>query len=185
MIRDIVVWPDRRLLRPCEEVTEFNAKLTQDIIDLHQTMHRFNADNNLPDAAGLSAPQVGIMKRFFVYKMEDGESCMINPVILEQEDEQYEAEGCLSFPGVFIKVKRADKILVEFQDVDGKKNRLRTDGFLARVIQHEIDHLNGTTYLKALSQIKRDLVTRKMKKAKKNAERQRKAFKARMSELGS
>lgn len=176
MIREILKWPDNRLRKKCTEVTVFDEKLNQLIIDLHQTMGSTNKQVNMPDAAGLSAPQIGVFQRVFVYELEGKPTCMINPVILEQEGEQYYSEGCLSFPGVYIKVKRAHKILVEFQDVDGNKNRLKTDGFIARIIQHEIDHLNGQTYLKELSKVKRDLITRKMKKIKKKTERMKKEY---------
>lgn len=176
MIKEVLIWPNSKLRKKAREVTEFDEKLTQLVIDLHQTMAKFNNKPHLPDAAGLAAPQIGVPLRVFVYKLGKDPTCMINPVIIEQEGEQYEPEGCLSFPGVFIKVKRADKILVEFQDVDGNKNQLKTDGFISRCIQHEIDHLDGTTYLHALSQLKRDLVTRKMKKIKKRLEQQEKQF---------
>jgi len=121
-----------------------------------------------PDAVGLAAPQIGVMQRVFVYKLDGEPTCMINPKILDASPEfTIEPEGCLSFPGVYVRVKRSREILVEFQDVFGNKNQLKTEGFTARCIQHEIDHLDGTTFLHALSKIKRDIVTGKMKKAKK------------------
>ena len=176
MHKEVIVWPDNRLRKKAEEVTEFDEKLVQLVVDLHTTMEKFNSKPHMPDAAGLAAPQLGVFKRVFVYKLDGQPTCMINPVILEKEGEQYEPEGCLSFPGVFVKVNRPNKITVEFQDVDGNKNQLKTDGFVSRCIQHEIDHLNGVTFLHALSQIKRDLVTRKMKKVKKRFDEQRKQY---------
>lgn len=176
MIKPILKWPDNRLRKKCQEVTVFDEKLTQLVIDLQQTMTQYPKKINLPEAAGLAAPQIGVFKRVFVYIMNGKPTCMINPVILEKEGEQEESEGCLSFPGVYIRVKRADKILVEFQDVDGKKNCLKTDGFIARCIQHEIDHLDGKTYLHALSKVKRDFVTGKMKKLKKKTVLQEKQY---------
>lgn len=176
MIKKVLIWPDPALRKHSKEVTEFDEKLTQLIIDLHQTMKEYDNKPHLPDCAGLAAPQIGVHKRVFVYKMKGAGTCMINPVILEQEGEQYESEGCLSFPGVFIKVHRANRILVEFQDVDGNKNRLRTDGFISRVIQHECQHLDGVTYLYTLPQVKRDLITRKLKKVQKRVEKQKRQF---------
>jgi len=176
MIKKVLIWPDPKLRKASKEVTVFDEKLTQLIIDLHQTMKEYDNKPHLPDCAGLAAPQIGVHQRVFVYKMKGEGTCMINPVILEQEGEQYESEGCLSFPGVFIKVHRANRILVEFQDVDGNKNRLRTDGFVSRIIQHEINHLDGVTYLHALSQVKRDLITRKLKKVQKRVAEQERQF---------
>lgn len=163
-VQKVLIWPDKRLIRPSEPVIKFDERLVQLVIDLHHTMMEFDKNPNFPDAAGLAAPQIGIHKQVFVYRLDGKETCMINPVILEEEGKQSEQEGCLSFPGVFVRVPRTDKILVEFQDVDGNKNRLRTDGFLSRVVQHELDHLKGQVFIAGLSQVKRDLVTRKMKK---------------------
>jgi len=176
VLRKILVWPNNGLVKKSEPVTVFDEKLTQLVIDLHQTMSEYDNKPHMPDAAGLSAPQIGVYKQVFVYKMDNNPTCMINPVILEREGEQDESEGCLSFPGVYVKVVRANKILVEFQDVDGNKNQLKTDGFTSRVIQHEIDHFDGVTFLKDLSQTKRDMVTRKLKKAQKRVDIQRKQF---------
>jgi peptide deformylase len=172
--KQIVVWPDRPLQRRCAPVIKFDDKLRQLVIDMQATMAAHDGKDNMPDAAGLAAPQIGVMKRVFVYKLDKGVSTMINPVILEKEGVDSQAEGCLSFPGIYITVKRAKKILVEFQDVDGKTNQMRTEGFTARCIQHEIDHLDGITFIHALSSLQRDVMTRKMKKARKKVERAQK-----------
>lgn len=176
MKKEILIWPTNKLRKKSEPVIVFNEKLTQLIINLHQTMSEMSSKPHLPDAVGLAAPQIGVFKRVFVYKLGQDATCMINPVIIKKEGEQYESEGCMSFPGVYIKVKRADKITVEFQDVDGNVSHLKTDGFTSRCIQHEIDHLDGITFLHVLSKIKRDHVTGKMKKLKKRFEIQKKQF---------
>jgi peptide deformylase len=126
------------------------------------------------DGAGLAAPQAGLNKRMFVYQnYETGspECVMINPVILSSEGEIEDWEGCLSFPGVSIKVKRAEKIKVEYQDVDGDIQETEFSGMTARVIQHEIEHLDGIVFTRYLSKLKRDFVNSKMKKVKTRAER--------------
>lgn len=170
MIHKVVIYPDPKLVKPCEEVQEFDTKLRQLVIDLHQTMQHFDEGNG-PDAAGLAAPQIGVMKRVLVYKLDGEPTCMINPKILEKSNEtSIEPEGCLSFPGVYISIKRYKEILVEFQDVDGRVNQLKANGFTARCIQHEIDHLDGKTYIQEMSKVKKDIITRKMKKAQKNVQ---------------
>lgn len=166
-VHKLVIWPNSKLRKQSEEVTEFDAKLRQLVIDLHETMRRFDGVGTLPDATGLAAPQIGVHKRIFVYKLDGEQTCMINPKILEKEGEELQSEGCLSFPSIFVTIKRATKIFVEFQDVDGNVNRIKTDGFTARCIQHEFDHLNGITLADNLSRIKKDVLARKMKKAQK------------------
>jgi peptide deformylase len=164
---DLLIWPDPKLNKICDSVTEFDSKLTQLVVDITQAMQKH-------DGAGLAANQVGILKRIIVYRAENAEGYMINPEILASEGETYEAEQCLSFPGVFIKVKRAAKIEVKFQDDEGTEKVAQMDGFLAKVIQHEIEHLDGITFVRYLSTLKRDVVTRKMKKVRKRVEARRK-----------
>ena len=94
---------------------------------------------------------------------------MINPVLISIEDDltPYE-EGCLSFPEHFAEIDRPDKLTIEYLDEKNEKQILSTDGFTSRIIQHELDHLNGILFVDHLSRLKRDVIIRKMKKFKKN-----------------
>jgi len=97
---------------------------------------------------GLAAPQIGIAKRLIV--VDPGENRLIkliNPRCLEWEGEAVDVEGCLSIPGIYGEVPRATRVLVEALDTSGKQLRLEAEGFLARILQHEIDHLDGILFL--------------------------------------
>jgi peptide deformylase len=146
------------LRTPCSTVTKFDRNLKKTIDKMLKTMY---AENGV----GLAAPQVGISKRIIVidtdwpserYTNENSKSAepeynpiiMINPVIVYQEGTIESPEGCLSFPGVFFSVNRAKKIVVKFQDLNGKEHRLEADSDLfCRCVQHEIDHLNGKLFV--------------------------------------
>ncbi|HHY63689.1 MAG TPA: peptide deformylase, partial [Clostridiaceae bacterium] len=95
---------------------------------------------------GLAAPQVGILKRLVVIDVGEGLIEMINPVIVETEGEQVEVEGCLSIPGVYGKVRRPERVIVEYLNREGKKARTEGHGLLAICICHELDHLDGILF---------------------------------------
>jgi peptide deformylase len=150
-------FPDEVLKQPTKKITRFDAstrKLAQDMLD---TMYE-------NDGVGLAAPQVGISKRMMVIDTSDKEETrkpivFINPVIVEKQGELVGLEGCLSFPGVFFEVKRANRIVVRYQNVAGKDMKMEAEGnLLCRAIQHEIDHLEGELFVdKALSKLAADL----------------------------
>lgn len=100
------------------------------------------------DGVGLAAPQIGIAKRIAIVDIDDkhGKIEMINPEILDAQGEQVGPEGCLSFPGLYGEVKRANTVKIKAQNRKGKWYELEASGFLARAIQHEIDHLNGVLF---------------------------------------
>lgn len=120
---------------------------------------------------GLAAPQVDIMERFTVIDVteeRDRPIVLVNPVIRERSDElRVHQEGCLSIPGVFADVTRADGIQVEALDREGKPFVLRTDGLLATCIQHEVDHLDGKLFIDYLSPLKRSMALKKLDKLRK------------------
>ena len=125
------------------------------------------------NGVGLAAPQVGLDMRIFIVDAAAREEektpiTMINPKIISIESDlvPYE-EGCLSFPEHFAEIDRPDKLKVEYIDENNKKKILSTDGFNSRIIQHELDHLNGILFVDHLSRLKRDVIIRKMKKFKK------------------
>lgn len=162
----IVKFPDPVLRKNALPVVNADGKLQSLIDRMVETLY------NVP-GLGVAAPQVGESLRLFVYDMtvREGEkqklTVLMNPEIVSMEGEIYDEEGCLSIPDYFEKVKRAARILVKGFDRDGKEIRIEAEGLHARLIQHEIDHLNGVLMLDHLSSLKRNLLLRKLKKAKK------------------
>jgi peptide deformylase len=140
-VRKIVMYPAEVLEQPCREVTKFDKKLAKLLNDMYDTMIEY-------DGVGLAAPQVGLDLQISVVDVDDdhGTIEMINPHILETSGEQSGPEGCLSFPGLFGEVTRPFFVKIEALDRKGKKYTLKAEGFLARAIQHEIDHLHGILF---------------------------------------
>ena len=132
----------RKETKPVKDVTRRTKILIEDMFD---TMYEANG-------VGLAAPQVGILKKIFVVDVGDEEGnkvpfVFINPEIIEREGVQVGFEGCLSVPGKSGKVARAEKVKVKAFDKDMNEFELEAEGFLARAIQHEYDHLNGVVYV--------------------------------------
>ncbi len=160
MIREIVVYPDKRLKLISKEVTSFDAALHDLLDDMYETMRVRNG-------VGLAAIQVGVDTRALIINIpledEDGEHDqpkentleMINPVIIEQDGTEKFQEGCLSIPGVYEDVERAKHVKVEYFDRYGEKRIIEDDDFLAVAMQHEMDHLEGKVFIEKLSYIKR------------------------------
>ncbi len=119
---------------------------------------------------GLAAPQVGASKRILVvdFELEDGEAhrfALVNPAIVAASEETVrEVEGCLSVPGLEETVARARAVTVEALSVEGEPRRIEADGMLARVLQHEVDHLDGVLFVDRLSPLKRSILLRKWRK---------------------
>ncbi|MDQ0245630.1 peptide deformylase [Priestia abyssalis] len=137
----LVYYPDPVLEQECERVTEFDNKLAKLLNGMYDLMLE-------ADGVGLAAPQVGVAKQVAIVDVGDrnGKIELINPVILEQRGEQVGPEGCLSFPDLFGDVARAQYVKVKAQNRRGKVYVLEAKGFLARAIQHEIDHLHGVLF---------------------------------------
>jgi peptide deformylase len=137
----LVEYPSDILETKCKQVTTFNKDLIQLLESMYETMIE-------ADGVGLAAPQVGIGEQIAIVDIDDehGRIDLINPVILEMKGEQIGPEGCLSFPGLFGEVNRANYVKVQAQDSLGKTFILEAEGFLSRAIQHEIDHLNGVLF---------------------------------------
>lgn len=142
-IRKIRTDEDPILRKKSKVVTNFNNRLEVLIDDMYETM-------DVAYGVGLAAPQVGILKRLIVVDNRDEEEnkrfYMLNPVILEKEGEEISMEGCLSIPGKQGIVKRAKNIKVKYNDLTGKEKIMEAEDFLARIIQHEMDHLDGILY---------------------------------------
>lgn len=140
-IKRIITHPAPILEVECEKVTEFNKKLAKLLDDMYDTMIAF-------DGVGLAAPQVNVNKQIAIVDVDDkhGTIEMINPVILETSGSQTDIEGCLSFPDLYGTVTRPNYVKIEAQDRKGKTYTFEAEGFLARAIQHEIDHLHGILF---------------------------------------
>ena len=135
--RDIRVIGDPVLREHAHEVTEFDRSLRKLAKRMIRTMH------DAP-GVGLAAPQVGVLQRLLVYDVDDDPQVLVNPVLDEYSEEIEESdEGCLSVPGVTMPVERAVSVRVRGFDASGEPVDFRAEGFEARVIQHETDHLNG------------------------------------------
>jgi len=128
----------RKKARPVEELTPKIIKLLD---DMAETLYASEG------RAGLAAPQVGILRRVIVMDCGDGLIELINPEILELSGEQEGAEACLSYPGVHGFVKRANYVKISTMNRQGERVEIEGEGFLARCIQHEIDHLNGVLFV--------------------------------------
>lgn len=140
------------LKEKCEKVGKIDKKMKKLVVDMVQTMKEGRG-------IGLAAPQVGVLKRVIVVQADfEGRRILglINPKILKKSQErEIVEEGCLSFPEILLKIKRARAIEVEGLDINGKKIRMKAKGLSARVFQHEIDHLDGILFFNRLSFIKR------------------------------
>ena len=166
MIRSIVLHPDARLKKKSvgvENITDALIKLAEDMME---TMY------DAP-GIGLAAPQIGVLERLIVMdcaKKEDEEPdpiIMVNPTIIASSEENsvYE-EGCLSIPEHFAEITRPEFVQVEWIDLGGKQHSEEFNGLKSTCLQHEIDHLNGKLFIDYLGPMKRQLITRKMQKFK-------------------
>ncbi|MEE4246392.1 MAG: peptide deformylase [Kangiellaceae bacterium] len=160
---EILEYPDPRLRTKAQPIDRFDSALSTQIDSMFETMYA-------APGIGLASTQVNYHKQLIVIDVSDDKSqplVLINPKITRKEGiEEYE-EGCLSFPGVYAKVERAESITVEAQDRDGEAYSLDADGLLAICIQHEMDHIEGKLFVDYLSPLKRDRIKKKLKKAQK------------------
>ena len=163
----ILEFPDPRLRTKAVPVdaAEVVSPAFQTLLDdMFQTMYE------APDI-GLAASQVDVHKRFMVIDVseeKDAPQVFINPEIVTRQGEQVYQEGCLSVPGIFADVSRADAITVRYLDRQGQPQELSTDGLLAVCIQHEMDHLDGKLFVDYLSPLKREMVRKKLAKLRKH-----------------
>jgi peptide deformylase len=146
---------DPVLRQRADEVTDIDARLVRLVDDMFTTMY------DAP-GVGLAAPQVGVQKRFFIYDLDhgDGQQVLINPVVEESDGEWEFTEGCLSIPGLHFDIVRPRRIHVTGVDLEGREVSLEADDYLARVIQHELDHLDGVLMLERLDEDQRKAARR-------------------------
>ena len=156
----ILEFPDERLRKKALPVTTVDGDIRRLVDDMLETMYA-------APGVGLAATQVNVRKRVLVLDVSEEKNsplCLINPVLLDKQGREESEEGCLSVPGVFEKVSRADKIRIQALDRDGHPFELDADGLLAVCIQHEMDHLEGKLFVDYLSPLKRQLARKKVKK---------------------
>ena len=150
---------DPVLRRRAAPVAEITPEIRRMVDDMVETMYD-------EVGIGLAAPQVGISLRLMVVGHEKtvGARAIVNPVIAEQGGEVTAEEGCLSLPGIFASVTRAEWVRLEGQDLDGQPVSIKAKGLTARVFQHEMDHLDGVLFIDRLDAMTRDRIKRRIKK---------------------
>ncbi|MDT8319801.1 MAG: peptide deformylase [Xanthomonadales bacterium] len=164
---EILEFPDSRLRTVAKPVDRFDGDLSQLIDDMLETMYA-------ADGIGLAATQVNIHRRVLVLDVspaQDGPRVYVNPEIRSAEGSETCEEGCLSVPGVYAEVSRAEKIRVFALDRDGKAFEETLEGMHAVCLQHEIDHLDGKVFVDYLSPLKQRIVIKKLQKQRKLAVR--------------
>jgi peptide deformylase len=175
MIRPILIHPDPRLRKVCPPVEGVDAAVRELMGDMLQTMY------DAP-GIGLAAPQIGVLARVVVMDCAKGEEedpepiCLANPEIVWSSEETREhEEGCLSIPEQYGFVTRPSAVRVRFLNRDGQAEEREFDGLRSTCVQHEIDHLNGKLFIDYLSAVRRQIITSKMKKLKRERARSRAA----------
>ena len=159
-VLEILHYPDPRLRTVATELEEVTDKTRALIDDMFETMYA-------APGIGLAATQINVHKRFLVVDVsEDHDTPMvfINPQILEKTGAEEMDEGCLSVPGIYEKVERAEQIKVRALGRDGEPFEMELDGLLAVCVQHEIDHLDGKLFVDYLSKLKRTRIRKKLEK---------------------
>lgn len=147
-VREIRVVPDPVLRTPCDPITKITPGVERLVRDLLDTVDD-------PGRAGVSANQIGVGLRAFSYNVEGKIGYLLNPKVLELEGEQYGDEGCLSLPGLWFKTRRANYAKVEGVNLKGERVVLEGEGIMARMLQHETDHLDGHVYIDRLEKDQR------------------------------
>ena len=161
----ILQFPDPRLKLVAKQVDSFDAEIEKICSDMLETMYE-------TQGVGLAATQVNIQQRILVIDISEDQSqplCIINPKLINAQGEIIWEEGCLSFPGVFAKVKRSAQITIEFYNVKGEPQTLHAEELMAVCIQHEIDHLNGITFYDHISPLKQKMLRKKLDKMRDKA----------------
>jgi peptide deformylase len=164
-ILQLLYHPDPRLRIKAAPVALVDDEVRSLAADMMETMYA-------APGIGLAATQVNVHRRLLVVDVSethDQPLCLINPTLLQKDGVERMEEGCLSVPGVFEEVERAERIRVRFQDLEGRTVEQDADGLLAVCIQHEMDHLEGKLFLDYLSPLKRSRISKKLTKAQKQA----------------
>ena len=158
----IRIYPDPVLRVRCPVVETFDGELEKLTSDMVETMYA-------APGVGLAAPQVGVELRVAVVDTTVGEDArvlhiLVNPEILDETGRDTDEEGCLSIPDITDKITRPEKIRVRAQGIDGEPHEFEAEGLLARVVCHEVDHLNGVLFVDHLSGLRKERVKRQLRK---------------------
>ena len=167
-LRPIVLYPDPVLLRPTRRVDAVTPEVRDLVRDMAETMYA-------APGIGLAANQVGEEVRVCVVDLSAGERegelrVLINPEVREVSGIDQAEEGCLSFPDINLEIERPLRAVVDALDLDGKPFTVDAEGLLARVMLHEIEHLDGQTFLRNVSSLKRELVKRQIRRRMKSGD---------------
>lgn len=159
---NILHFPDPRLHLKASPVVKIDDEIKQLVLDMAETMYEF-------EGIGLAATQINVQKRIFIMDLSKNDEpknllVFINPEILRKSGEVIGSEGCLSVPGVYEEVLRAEIIEVKYLDINSKEHVVSCDGLISVCIQHEIDHLDGRVFVDYLSSLKQTFIKKKMKK---------------------
>lgn len=161
MIYEIRTYGDPCLSELNQLVVDVDDETKKLLDDMLETMYDTSG-------VGLAAPQIGVNKQLFVIDIGNGPRKVINPEIIEMSDECNESdEGCLSVPGIYKKVKRANRIKVRYLNENNEIIEEEMEGFLAKAFQHENDHLNGVLFIERISPISRRIISKKLQLMKK------------------
>ncbi|OSI09907.1 peptide deformylase [Neisseria canis] len=161
---NILKYPDERLHIVAKPVAEIDGRIKTLVADMFETMYEARG-------IGLAATQVDVHERVVVMDLSEERNeprVFINPQITHKDGETTYEEGCLSVPGIYDNVTRAERVTVEALDENGEKFTLEADGLLAICIQHELDHLMGKVFVEHLSQLKQNRIKTKLKKRAKH-----------------
>lgn len=162
--RHILIYPEPVLKTRAQEIDNIDLDIVTLAQDMEEAMYK-------APGVGLAAPQVGSPKRLILVDPTAGKEpgklmVVINPIIVESDGKTVDSEMCLSVPEVSVDVPRSERIVIQGVNMDGKEVRIEAEGFLARIFQHEIDHLNGRVILDYASTLKRAIYLKKKKKGK-------------------
>lgn len=161
----ILHYPDQRLHKVARPVASVDARIRRLIKDMAETMYA-------APGIGLAATQVDVHERVLIIDLSEERNALqvfVNPVIIDTRGETETEEGCLSVPGVFENVRRAERVRVRALNERGESFTLEADGLLAVCIQHEIDHLDGKMFVEYLSRLKQNRIASKMRKQERAA----------------
>jgi peptide deformylase len=161
---NVVIYGDDVLRKETEDISKVTPEIRKFIDEMFETMYAY-------EGLGLAAPQVGESISIAIIDPSLGEDesakiILINPEIIETEGEQYEEEGCLSFPGLVARVKRPERIKVRFTTLDGDRAEIEGREIIARALSHEIDHLRGVLFIDHVKGLEKSMLMKRIKKLK-------------------
>lgn len=161
MTYDIRTFGDPVLKICAAEITNIDSKLIKLTDEMFEVMYQ-------APGLGLAAPQIGVQKQLFVYDVDDEQQVLINPKIIESSGEWVYDEGCLSIPGLYVEMLRPKLVLVEATNLDGNTIQIEADELLARLFQHEIDHLQGVLMFERMTPDQRKLALAEYRRREEN-----------------